>query len=167
MHTPPRISHNTRSAITVWMLFGLLMTTALLPACQSKGCYEETDVKVCCSFYWDDSTAAVSIDSLSVWGVGKDSLIYDNEIVSLLELELDPNASTTRFVVRVVANNYPFLDTLTFLHTNNPRFESMDCDCMVFSTLDTCLTTGRIFLSATLPQRSVTNTKTTHVVLHL
>ncbi|NLE31699.1 MAG: hypothetical protein GX619_01555 [Bacteroidales bacterium] len=156
-----------RSSMTVWLAWGLLMTTAILTSCQSNGCYEETDVKVRCSFYWDDEAAAVSIDSLSVWGVGSDSLLYDNSTVSLLELELNPNATSTRFVVQVVANDYPFLDTLTFLHTNNPWFESMDCDCMVFSTLDTCLTTGRIFQSASLPQRSVTNAKTTHVVLHL
>lgn len=167
MHTHPSNGRKTRLSLTASSLLWLLLTTALLPACQSKGCYEETDVYVRCTFYWDTEATAVAIDSLSVWGVGSDSLLYDNSNVSLLELELNPNATTSRFVVQAVANNYAFLDTLTFLHTNNPWFESLDCDCMMFSTLDTCLTTGRIFKSATLPQRSVTNTKTTHVVLHL
>lgn len=139
----------------------------LLAACQTKGCYEDTEVKLRCSFYWDDENAAVSIDSLSVWGVGSDSLLYSNKNLSLLELELNPNTTITRFVVQAVANKYLFYDTLTFIHTNRQWFESMDCDCMVYSTLDTCFTSGSIFTSATLLQPQVTNSKLVHVVLHL
>jgi len=149
-------------------LLVLLPALLLLASCNSTGCYEETEVKVRCSFYYLSESEAVSLDSISVWGVGSDSLVYDKETVSELALELNPSASETRYVVQAVASSgYTFIDTLTFLHTNRSWFESMDCDCMVFSTLDTCLTTGTIFQSATISNTDVTNYETTHVVLNI
>lgn len=165
MRTIQGLSACRKAGLTV-----VVQVTALflLSSCQSSGCYENTEIKLRCTFYWDNQATAIAIDSLSVWGVGADSLVYSNERVSQLELSLDPNASSTRYVVQVMAGQVPVRDTLTFLHTNRLWFESMDCDCMVFSTLDTCLTTGRIFQSATLSHRTVNNNPTTiHVVLHL
>jgi hypothetical protein len=110
---------------------------------------------------------AGSIDSLSVWGVGSDSLVYDNEKLSKLALELNPNAAETRYVVQAIYLSNVFTDTLTFIHTNRPWFQSKDCDCMVFSTIDTCLTTGGIFQSASIIDHEIINYETTHVVLNL
>jgi len=139
----------------------------LLSACQSKGCYDYTDVKVACSFYQTDLSKSVSLPGLSVWGLGKDSLLYNNQTESKIELELNPNASISRYVVKMATNNGTFYDTLTFYYTSGTWFQSMDCDCMTFSTLDSCTTTGTIFPSVTLKQPLVNNTKTTHVVLNL
>ncbi len=139
----------------------------LLTACQSKGCYDATDVKVACTFFRMDESTAISLSGVSVWGLGMDSLLYDNKTVSKIELELNPNASITRYVVRLVSDNQVFYDTLTFYYSSGTWFQSMDCDCMTFSTLDSCATTGMLFHSATLKQPLVNTTKTTHVVLNL
>lgn len=124
-------------------------------------------MKVVCTFYQTDLSRAVTLSGVSVWGLGKDSLLYDNKTVSKIELELDPNASTTRYVFKMVTNNGTFYDTLTFYYNSKTWFQSMDCDCMTFSTLDSCATAGSLFPSITLNQSKVTNTKTTHVVLNL
>lgn len=148
----------------------LVVLTGCLPlftACQSKGCYEETTVKVVCSFYQTDLSRAVSISGVSVWGLGMDSLLYNNKTVSKIELELNPNASITRYVFKMAGTNGTFYDTLTFYYTSGTWFQSMDCDCMTFSTLDSCVTAGSIFPSVTLNQPLVNNTKTSHVVLNL
>lgn len=139
----------------------------LLSACDSKGCYDSTEVKVVCTFYQTDLSKPVSLSGLSVWGLGKDSLLYTNSAVDKIELELNPTASITRYVFKMAGTNGTFYDTLTFYYSSGTWFQSMDCDCMTFSTLDSCTTTGTLFPSATLKQAKVTNTKTSHVVLNL
>lgn len=150
------------AGIVLIVCFSLLIT-----ACQSKGCYDNTDVKVKCTFYQVDEAKSVSLASLSVWGLGKDSVLYKNQARSDIELELNPTASITRYVVKLASSNRTFYDTLTFYYTSGTWFQSMDCDCMTFSTLDSCTTTGAIFRSATLKQPLINNAKTTHVVLNL
>jgi hypothetical protein len=140
---------------------------SLFAACQNKGCYEQTDVKVVCTFYQTDLSRAVTLSGVSVWGMGMDSLLYNNKTVSKIELELNPNDSTTRYVFKMVTTNGTFYDTLTFYYNSETWFQSMDCDCMTFSTLDSCETAGSLFPSITLNQPKVTNSKTTHVVLNL
>lgn len=149
------------------LLVALTGCLPLFTGCQSKGCYDETTVKVVCSFYQTDSSRAVSLSDVSVWGLGMDSLIYNNRTVSKIELELNPNASITRYVFKMAGTNGTFYDTLTFYYTSSAWFESIDCDCMTFSTLDSCVTAGSLFPSTTLNQPLVNNTKTTHVVLNL
>lgn len=156
-----------RTGITACFLLLLACSLSLLTACQSKGCYDETTVKVACTFYQTDQSAAVALPGLSVWGLGRDSLLYDNKTVSKIELELNPNASITRYVVKMASSVGTFYDTLTFYYSSGTWFQSMDCDCMTFSTLDSCVTTGSLFPSVTLKQALVNNTKTTHVVLNL
>ncbi len=96
-----------------------------------------------------------------------DSLLYKNKAVSSIELELNPNASISRYVFKMATTNGTFYDTLSFYYTSSSWFQSMDCDCMTFSTLDSCVTAGSLFPSVTLNQPNITNTKTTHVVLNL
>jgi hypothetical protein len=145
----------------------LVPFSIMLLSCNSTGCYDQTDVKVNCSFYSLDTKKAVSLDSVTVWGVGSDSIIYDNSTLSEIALELNPKSNETKYVFQAVAEGYTFRDTLTFKHTNKPWFQSMDCGCMVFSTLDTCLTTGSIFQSVTIVNHEVINYDTEHVVLNI
>ncbi|MDD4921203.1 MAG: DUF6452 family protein [Bacteroidales bacterium] len=149
-------------------IFGLSVMAALfLGSCNSKGCYETTEVKVYCSFYSLDSLRDVEIDSVTVWGVGSDSIICNNETVGELALELNPSAQETQYVVQAKAGGYTFTDTISLRHTNQPWFQNVECGCMVFSKLDTCLTTGSIFQSATILNPEIINKKTKHVVLNL
>jgi hypothetical protein len=150
--------------------FGLALIVLLLPGCNSKGCYEDMSVRLYANFYTidtDDGEVAVSVDSLSVWGVGTDSLLYDNADESGLELILNPNSQQTQYVVAAVQDGYIFVDTLTFDHTNEPWFQSMECGCRVFSTLTGCRTKGIIFQSAVIADSSVNNLESEHVKLYL
>lgn len=139
----------------------------MLSSCNSNGCYEVTEVKVYCDFYRLSDNKAVTIDSVSVWGVGSDSLFYNKKKLSELALDLNPNAQETQYVVQVIQNGHQFVDTLSIAHTNQPWFQSMECGCLVFSTLDTCLTTKSIFQSATILNPKIINKKSKHVILYL
>lgn len=125
------------------------------------------DVKVYCSLYSLSLKKAVSIDSVTVWGVGSDSLIYDKETVSQLALELNPKKTETQYVIQVKDSKYTFTDTISLYHTNQPWFQSMECGCMVFSTLDSIKTKGVIFQSAKILDSKIINVETEHVILNI
>ena len=110
---------------------------------------------------------AVSIDSVTVWGVGSDSVIYNNETIEKLALELNPKASETQYVVQAVGSGHTYTDTISLYHTNQPWFQSMECGCMVFSTLDSIKTKGVIFQSAKILDSKIINVETEHVTLNI
>lgn len=139
----------------------------LLSSCNSGGCYESTTVKMYGSFYSLDSKKALELDSITVWGVGSDSLIYDNATLSELALDLNPKAQETKYVIQAKAGGYLFTDTLSLKYTNQPWFQSMECGCMVFSTLESCETTGTIFQSVTILDPKIINQKKKHVILNI
>lgn len=145
----------------------ILFIALILASCNNSGCYEETDVKVVCSFFYPEQNSKVEIDSVSVWGVGSDSLIYKNKALKTIELKLNPKATQTDFVFQAVANGYVFRDTLSFIHSNHPWFQSMECGAMMFNTIDTCLTTGRIFRSVEITEPEVTNYAKENIIFNL
>ena len=149
-------------------IFGFLGFAVLLfSSCNSNGCYDEMDVRLYCGFYRLSDSTAVFIDSISVWGVGSDSLVYNKMNLNELALELNPNTQETQYVIQVKQSGNTFIDTLSLFHTNQPWFQSMECGCMVFSTLDSCKTTGSIFQSASILDSKIINHKTEHVLLNL
>jgi hypothetical protein len=142
----------------------------LLLSCGSNGCYEDMSVKLYANFYTLNNKGvevAVQVDSMTVRGIGSDSILYQNKTLSGFELDLNPNVGQTQFLVTAVQNGYAFKDTLTLVHHNKPWFQSMECGCRVFSTLDACRVGGIIFKSAEIADSSVINLKSEHVRLIL
>ena len=147
----------------------LLFTALLLFGCNSKGCYESMNVRLKANFYLADTSAmvAVSVDSISVWGVGVDSALYKNSTAGSLKLILNPTSDTTQYVVRAIQNGHAFYDTITFIHSNQLKFESLECGSMVFSNLKSCSVKGVLFKSASITDSLVQNIDTEHVRLYL
>ena len=145
----------------------LLPFLLLLVSCNNTACYDKTKVTVNCGLYSQETNKLVSVAKVTVKGIGSDSIIYNNISLNEFSLELNPNTNETKFVVMVTAESVYYLDTLTFIHTNRPWFQSMECGCMTFSTLDTCLTTGRIFKSVEITEHEVTNLAIEHVKLKI
>lgn len=145
----------------------LLFATALLMfGCSSNGCYEDMSVKLYANFYTVNNKGvevAVQVDSMTVKGVGSDSILYKDKTISSLVLDLKPHATETQFLVMASQDGYLFVDTLTLVHRNKPWFQSMECGCRVFSTLDACRVGGIIFKSASIADSAVTNKKSEHV----
>lgn len=148
--------------IPVYIILILFMAS-----CSTSGCYEKMSVKVNCSMLDDSTNKEVGIKNVTVWGVGSDSMIYDNKSVDLLQLELNPNAEETAFVFKVVQKDVTFIDTITFSHTNTPWFQSAECGCLTKSSLNSVKTTGTIFKSATIIEPEITNLEIKNVVLNL
>jgi hypothetical protein len=138
-----------------------------MASCSTSGCYEKMAVKVRCGMVVDSTDEKVGIKNVTVWGVGSDSMIYNNKSVDLLELELNPNAEETAFVFKVVQDSVTFIDTITFSHTNTPWFQSVECGCLTKSSLDSVKTTGTIFKSATIIEPEITNLEIKNVDLNI
>jgi hypothetical protein len=149
------------------ILLPLFIAGILFSSCSSTGCYDNMNVLVYCNFYQFSDKAAVSVDSITVWGVGSDSLIYDNETLNQLALELNPKSEETQYVIQAVQNGYTSIDTLSLYYTNQPWFQSMDCGCRVNSTLDSCKTEGSIVQSTVIVNPKVNINQTKNVILYL
>jgi len=145
-----------------WLLFLTILT-----ACGSSGCYEQTEVKLRGNLYLLSEGKNITLDSISVWGIGNDSLIYQNARLSQLALPLNPSSGESQFVFQVVNNGHAYKDTLLFIYSKRPWFESMDCDCMMFSHLDTCLTTGHLISSVSILEHEIINNDAVHVLFNL
>lgn len=148
----------------------LYATILLLSGCSSNGCYEDMSVKLYANFYTinlSGKAIAVQMDSITVKGVGSDSLLYKNKTLSGFVLDLNTNATQTQYLVTTQQNGYLFVDTLTLEHQNAPWFQSMECGCRVFSTLKSCRVNRVIFQSAVITDSSVINLKTEHVRIFL
>lgn len=145
----------------------LIIAICILTSCSSSGCYESMSVKVNCRFIDTSNDKEVGINNVTVQAIGSDSLIYNNESVKLLELELNPQAEETGFIFKVVQNNVTFVDTITFGHTNTPWFQSAECGCLTKSYLNSVKTTGSIFKSATILEPEITNLEIKNVDLNI
>jgi len=148
----------------------LYATVLLLSSCSSNGCYEDMSVKLYANFYTinlNGKAVAVQMDSITVKGVGSDSILYQNKTLSGFVLDLNTNATQTQFLVTTQQNGFLFVDTLTLEHQNAPWFQSMECGCRVFSTLKGCRVNGVIFKSASIADSAVINLKSEHVRLIL
>jgi hypothetical protein len=147
----------------------LVLISTIITACSSRGCYDDMTVRMYVYFYTQnaDSSVSVTLDSLSVQGVGSDSILYQNISSDGIELYLNPISEVTQFAFTCEQNGQLFKDTLTIQHTNQPWFQSLECGSMVFSTLKQVQVTGSIFNSAVITDSTVNTTVTKHVKLYL
>ncbi len=124
-------------------------------------CRQEENVRCKVVFALDDGTA-VAFDSLSVWGIGSDSVLYNNaKNVSSLSLPLRPDANITQFYIMIG----DWSDGLTIYHTPTPYFVSMACGCFVYHTIDSVEVKGTIFHHAELLNAAVQNVEQENIRL--
>lgn len=81
----------------------------------------------------------VVIDSITIQGVGSDSILYDNKkSVRSVDLPLHKTTNKTQFVF----SNETYLDTLTIEHINTENFISLECGCFIYHTIEQAYSTG-------------------------
>lgn len=124
------------------------------------------NVRLTASFYSKQSSSSLTLDSVSVRGIGRDSLLYENETLSELELFLNPTSDTTRFLISIQQDGALYTDTLTFHHTNTVWFQSLECGYMVFNHLQSCSHEGSIFDSVVIEDSTVNNNDSEHVRIY-
>ncbi len=153
-------------------LSGLYLTIiiALFSACTStEECREETDVNVQIGFYTNTTNtttqqilqSSLSIDSIWVHGLSKDSFIYENiKSEELILIPLNSMADHTDYVIQFNDKT----DTITFFHQNNDKYYlSLECGCLVAHTIDEVVSTQHYIDSVSIVYPEVNNTSIENV----
>ena len=132
--------------------------------CASEGCVDNRSSIPMAQFYsYDAQEAQLSIDSISIYGIGQpgDSMLLDSAVaVSLVYLPLRFTHDTTRYVIRYDQQGLSsprYNDTLTFIYRAYPYFASIDCGAMYNFIIDTCRYTRNILDSVAVTVPEITN----------
>lgn len=105
-------------------------------ACNVAGCYDNQNSIPLAKFYSYQTKNAISVDSISLGGVGApaDSLLLDNaSAVSQVYMPLRSTQSSTSYFIHYnqeALSDTRLNDTITFHYTSIPYFESAECGAM-------------------------------------
>ena len=115
----------------------------LLPtACNTEACLDSKSSIMTVGFYsFGDSSYAVTIDSVSVYGVGQpaDSLLVDTARISSFQATLRSDKDTTQYVIRYDQRNLNpryKRDTLTFVYHAYVKFDKAECGAIYNYVID-------------------------------
>jgi hypothetical protein len=104
-----------------------------LSSCTTGSCFEETECFVKASFY--KNTTRTTPDSLTLYGLNKDSIIYKRASVQPALIPLNSSADSCTFVITING----VTDTIEFIYTNYPHLISKECGYTFYHHLDTII----------------------------
>ena len=142
------------------MAAGILLFVAT--ACSSNTCRESISATPEATFYSSSTQESISVDSLTVYGVGvpNDSAIIRNSLASQVYLPLRGNEEYCRFVFHYeqrALSDTRFNDTLTVHYRPVPKFTSVECGAMYFYEIYDCSSTTHLIDSVKLVNGDVSN----------
>lgn len=145
------IMRNPFLKILITVSVSLLLLTI---SCTPEACFEETNAYLKGSFYLYSTGNLVAPDSITVFGIGKESSkIYNKS--SLVKQSLLPlNASTGNcgFIMKING----VTDTLSAWYTSYPHLLSQQCGYTYYHTLDSVSYTKNIIDTVRVILKSVT-----------
>jgi hypothetical protein len=147
-------------------IFGFSFLILLLAACSNnEECRIEKTVNLSIGFYTESTTetpglVAKNIDSITVKGLGRDSILYNNKKnIRSIDLPLRKFYEQTDF--EITFNNIK--DTISVFYRNNDTyFLSLECGCIVAHEIDEVTFTQNAIKNVLL-QNFVNNIKFEHV----
>jgi hypothetical protein len=124
------------------------------PSCTPSACIGETTAFLKGGFYKTGTSTPLVADSVTIYGVGKDSAkIYSNTLkVSLIQLPLNASSETCSFVMKINSTT----DTLTFKYSSYPHMISKECGVTFFYTLESCKWSGSIIDTINIRNNNIT-----------
>ena len=108
-------------------------------------------------------TEFASWDSITVQGVGSDSVLYDNSYsVTQLQLPLRSDTTVTAFTLTW----HELTETLYIRHDNTQRFVSMACGCAIYHNIDSVWFSGTWIDSVKIINSAVEAVKQENIKLY-
>lgn len=105
-------------------------------------------------------TAAWNVDSITVQGLGSDSVLYKNsKKISLLSLNLNKIETQTAYELNI----NKIKDTLTITHTNITEFLSLECGCLKVYSIDSAFVTKHAIDSIQIINHQVNTDNATNI----
>jgi hypothetical protein len=123
----------------VYLIF-LLIIAKFFAACTPDSCFEETTSFLNATFYKTVNGVPSAPDSITIFGIGKETnRLYSKSLnLTAIKLPLNASAGTCGYVMKI--NN--ITDTLRFIYTGYPHLISKECGITFYFTLDTCIAHG-------------------------
>lgn len=115
----------------------------LLFSCTTGSCFEETESYLKASFYDNATSKLLPPDSLTLYGMNRDSIIYNkktNVQPVLIPLNSSTESCTFIFKIKGVA------DTIEFRYSSFPHLISKECGYTFYHHLDTALVYSKNFI---------------------
>jgi hypothetical protein len=109
-----------------------IFAIAFLFACTPESCYEETESAVRAGFYETGTGRNIAADSVTVFGLGRDTLYFNSKGEKSILLPLNPAETSCTFVL--ILNGVS--DTLTMVYSSYLHLISKECGYSVFHTLE-------------------------------
>ncbi len=105
-----------------------------LHSCAASSCLEETESFVQATFYKSDTNKPIAPDTVTLYGIGRDTNKLYNNTLKLLKPELPLFAADTSvtFILRINSIN----DTLEFIYGSYPHLLSKECGYTFYFTLE-------------------------------
>ncbi len=152
------------------LLLGAILLTGMVGCRPDTVCRQDIQVMANITTEWvltdtaGNITTQVAWDSVSVWGIGNDSLRYDNSYaVETLALPLRIDTTVSAFVILW----HGAYDTLYICHDNTRHFISSACGCAVYHTIDTTWVAGTFVDSLYIVNSTVETVQQTNIHLRL
>ncbi len=159
--------------ITKHLIIVLSIFTGLLTSClDEEVCEDVATVPVRMGFYYQqqdmDEPTPQSIDSLTLFALGNDSILYNNQYnVSQVELPLNSTTDSTAFVIKWPAPpEFIVLDTLWIHYKRLPNLISMDCGFVTFYDIEYFYHTENIIDTLEQESSNIRNTLDEHFKMY-
>jgi hypothetical protein len=132
----------------------LLIVTKILGSCTPESCFEETTSFVNVTFYKSDLNKPYAPDSITVFGIHKEtSKLYIKSLKTpKIKLPLDASSLQCGFVIKI----NDITDTIKFSYTGYPHLISKECGITFYFDLDTYTAAGSIIDTVIIRNQNIT-----------
>lgn len=129
-------------------------TFLFIVSCTQEACFEETNAYLKASLYLYSTQLIKAPDSLTLYGIGRDtSKIYNKSTsIRVVQIPLNSSSGNCGFVLKINGVN----DTISFLYTSYPHLLSQECGYTYYHDLESFTTTMNIIDSVSFSLKSVT-----------
>lgn len=132
----------------------------------TSDCFVTREARLGISFLDSTTYKAKNITSLTVFGVGSDSILYKNTSASAIYLPLKSNSNVTDYNIvlptRVEGKDTPDTIILHVEHTPMPQLLSEECGCTMYHIInDVNLVNNTYNFKLTIASRDVINENST------
>ncbi len=152
-----------RSFVNIISGLFILCVITLSFACTPGSCFEETNAFLKASFYLDSTGKPLAPDSLTLYGIGKDTTRYSKARgVKTALIPLDASARKCTFVIKINGVN----DTISFVYSSYVHLISKECGYTYYHGLDSVFSTRHIIDTVQTKLRTITTLDAPNIFIY-
>lgn len=138
----------------IFILISPILFLYFITSCTPESCFEETNAFVKASFYVNDTGKRVAPDSLTVFGLGIDTVMLYNKGTNIQPalLPLDASSGKSTFIIRING----ITDTMSLTYNSFPHLISKECGYSFYHTIDTTSFTKNIIDTIRILNKNIT-----------